>query len=296
MVIPALRSPLVRPARPADVPALQILLGTSSHVHRHLDWRPATSWIGRAPAFVAEDPFGLRGALITPADPPPAAWVRLAAVDHGVSPADVMDPLVAACLDALAAQNVATLGAMPIDDWLPRVLDRLGFDIVEEVATWTKNDLCVTRPGARDIHIRPARADEMTLLEAIETAAFPPRWRHSAETLALAFQQVSIFSVAERGADVVGFQFSQVSERRAHLVRLTVHPAAQRTGVGARLLADALTSYAGLNVSSVSLNTQSGNIASHHLYRAFGFQPAGYPLPVWERPVSARSNPDQAAK
>jgi ribosomal protein S18 acetylase RimI-like enzyme len=285
MVIPVQRSFAIRPARPADVPALRTLLDTSSRVHRHPDWRPATSWIGRAPAFVAEDSFGLRGALITPADPPPAAWVRLAAVDHGVSPADVMDPLVSACLDALAAQNIATLSAMPVDNWLPRVLDRLGFAVVEEVATWTKNDFDVTRPGAQDIHIRPARADEMMFLEAIETAAFPARWRLSAETLSLAFHQLPIFSVAERGGDVVGFQFSQVSERRAHLVRLTVHPVAQRCGVGSRLLVDALTSYASLNLNSVSLNTQSGNIPSHRLYEAFGFQPTGYPLPVWERPV-----------
>jgi len=281
----AQRSLVIRPARPADGPAMDRLLQKSLGAHLHSDWRPATDWIGRAPAFVAKNRYGLAGCLITPADPPPAAWVRAAAVSDGIPPAGVMAQLFAAGLQTLAAQGINTLSAMPTEPWLPPILDDLGFTIVEQVETWEKHNLDIARWGAQDIQVRPARAEEMEHLARIERAAFAPRWRHSAETLALARERAATFTVAERGRKIVGFQVSLARGDQAHLVRLTVHPAAQGSGVGSRLLAHALTRYANLGLTRVSLNTQSNNTPSHRLYAAFGFRRAALPLPVWERPV-----------
>jgi ribosomal protein S18 acetylase RimI-like enzyme len=133
--------------------------------------------------------------------------------------------------------------------------------------------------------VRPARQDDLARLIPIEQAAFAPRWRCSAETLALAWGKAATFTVAERQGEILGFQVSLASDQRAHLVRLTVHPAAQQSGVGARLLTDALARYAALNLKSVSLNTQSDNLPSQRLYAALNFRRVGSPLPVWERPV-----------
>jgi ribosomal protein S18 acetylase RimI-like enzyme len=69
------------------------------------------------------------------------------------------------------------------------------------------------------------------------------------------------------------------------LARITVHPAVQGQGIGSRLLAEALADYANLGLQQVSLNTQTDNLTSHQLYRAFGFERYGLPIPVWERPV-----------
>jgi len=275
----------VRPARRSDSPAINQMLQSSLHSHLHLDWRPATNWIGHATAFVAESRYGLVGCLICPADPPPAAWVRAAAANDGGPPAGVMQPLFDACLPALAAQGIATLSAMPTEPWLPPILDELGFAIVERVESWGKVGLKSPRRGSPEVQVRPARRPDITHLAHIAQAAFAPRWQLGAETLALAWQQAATFSVAEQGKSKVGFQISLARGEQAHLVHLTVHPAAQGRGVGSRLLADALNRYATLGLTHVSLNTQSNNTASHRLYKAFGFQRVSSPLPVWERAV-----------
>jgi ribosomal protein S18 acetylase RimI-like enzyme len=281
----AQQSLTVRPARAADGPAIDRLLRNGLHTHSHPDWRSPIHWIGRAPAFVAENRYGLAGCLITSADSPPAAWVRAAAATTGGPPAVVVNKLLSAGLDALAALDISSLTAMPTAAWLVPVLDHLGFTIVEHVETWVKDDLTAPKAGADDIQVRPAQVAEMAHLAVIEQAAFPPRWQHSAETLALAWSQAATFTVAEQNGKITGFQFSQSHGDRAHLVRLTIDPIVQGTGVGTRLLADGLSHCAALGLTHISLNTQSNNLASHRLYAAFGFYRSGHPLPVWERQV-----------
>jgi len=281
----AQRSLTVRPARVADGPAIDRLLRSGLYSHSHPYWRSPTDWIGRAPAFVAENRYGLVGCLITSADPPPAAWVRAAAAITGGPPAVVVNKLLTTGADALAALGISTLTAMPTAAWLAPILDHLGFTIVEQVETWVKDDLTAPSSGADDIEVRPAQLAEMAHLAVIEQAAFAPRWQHSAETLALAWSQAATFTIAEQNGKITGFQFSQSHGDRAHLVRLTIDPIAQRTGVGTRLLADGLSRCAALGLTHISLNTQSNNLISHRLYAAFGFYRFGHPLPVWERQV-----------
>lgn len=281
----AQQSLTVRPARMADGPAIDRLLLSCLYTHSHADWRSPTDWIGRAPAFVAEDRYGLTGCLITSVDSPPAAWLRAAAATTGGPPTVVVSKLLSAGMAALAALGISSLAAMPTATWLAPILDHLGFAIVQQVETWVKDDLTAPRSGADDIQVRPAKVAEMAHLAVIEQAAFAPRWQHSAETLALAWRQAATFTVAEQNGRITGFQFSQTHGDRAHLVRLTIDPIVQGTGVGTRLLADGLSRCAALGLTHISLNTQSNNLVSHRLYAAFGFYRSGHPLPVWERQV-----------
>ena len=281
----SIRSVTVRPAGPADARTVNRLLETASRSHLHPDWRPVTDWIDRAPAFVAENTSGLAGCLLTSIDPPPAAWIRAAAVAGGLPAPILMRRLLAPCLQALAGRGLQTLSAMTVEPWLAPILGGLDFALVEQVETWHKPDLLAPRTGAPDVTIRPARLAEMDELASIDHLAFHPRWQFSAQTLALAWEKAATFTVAHRSGRSVGFQISLSDDLGAHLARLTVHPAAQRSGVGSRLLADALLRYASLGAAAVSLNTQVNNIPSHRLYAAFGFQPASPPVPVWERSV-----------
>jgi GNAT superfamily N-acetyltransferase len=285
MTSEATRSLTIRPVGAADAQTVQRLLETAPRSHLHPDWRPITDWLDRAPAFAVESPFGMAGCLLASIDPAPASWIRAAAVAGGFSPGVVMRQLFAPCLDALANQGVETLAGMPTEPWLAPILDDLGFAIVEQVETWRKPDLIAPRSGAPDLIIRPALNADLAELARIDHLAFPPRWRFSVETLRLAWEQAAVFTVAEREDRTLGFQISLSDRFGAHLARLTVHPQAQGCGVGSRLLADALEQYALLNLTSVSLNTQTHNTLSHRLYTAFAFEPLSPPLPVWERPV-----------
>lgn len=275
----------IRRALPKDTEAIAKLLSSSRFSHLHQTWQPVTDWIGRAVAFVAENRHGMSGCLITPADPPPAAWIRAAVTSDSGPPSGIIVPLLEACMEDLASQGIATLCSMPTEFWLPPILDDLGFAIVEEVESWEKRNLDIPFQGAQDLEVYDARLEDMTALATLERAAFSPRWRYSAETLALAWEQADLFTVAKRTGSIVGFQIGLVIDGGAHLARLTVGPQAQRSGVGSRLLADALLSFATRNLTKVSLNSQTNNTASHALYSAFGFRPLSSPLPVWERPV-----------
>lgn len=274
----------IRPARPEDTNAVWQLL-QSRRTHLRTEWRPAITWIGTAPAMIAERYYGPVGCLITPADPLPAAWVSAAAVARGESPMPVLRPLFTAVLDSLSAVGITSLSCMPTEPWLQPVLEQLDFVVVEKVATWEKLDLRVTRTGDPDVVVRPATTTDVDQLARIERAAFAPRWRYSPVTLSCAMARANCLTVAARDDTVVGYQLSTTAGDWAHLVRITVDPAAQQSGVGTRLMADALARYETLGVKHVSLNTQSGNIASHRLYTAFGFHEIGLPLSVWERTV-----------
>ncbi|HZD10013.1 MAG TPA: GNAT family N-acetyltransferase, partial [Candidatus Binatia bacterium] len=118
---------------------------------------------------------------------------------------------------------------------------------------------------------------------AIEEAAFDPLWRHSVESLIIGWRHSVSFHVAEVDGKLVGFEYSSDSDvqNAGHLVRLTVAPDAQRSGVGSALLRAALESYRRQGLDEASLNTQLSNGPSRRLYEKFGFQPAGYHWPVW---------------
>jgi ribosomal-protein-alanine N-acetyltransferase len=223
----------LRPARLEDTQSVWRLLQTSRHSHLRPEWQPHIAWIGQAPAVVAERPYGPVGCLITPADPPPAAWVSAAAVADGERLLPVMQTLFSAILEDLGAAGITTLACMPAEFWLHPILERLDFAVVEQVITWEKPDLEVTRPGAQDVLVRPAAQADVDRLARIEQAAFAPRWRYSAHTLSLALTHSPVFTVAQRQGLIVGYQFSMISRDWAHLVRITVDPAQQRTGVGA---------------------------------------------------------------
>jgi N6-L-threonylcarbamoyladenine synthase/ribosomal-protein-alanine N-acetyltransferase len=79
----------------------------------------------------------------------------------------------------------------------------------------------------------------------------------------------------------VGYQFSTGGNGNAHLARMTVHPARQGEGIGAALLAHALTGYGRQNIRTATLNTQQDNHASRRLYERFGFRQTGQSYPVW---------------
>lgn len=280
----------VSTAKKAEAGRVTALLRQAWWSHYHADWHLPGDWLGY-PGFVVAQSAGtgaLAGCLCVAPDPRPAAWVRLAAVDEPGDGLAMMREMIATALDAVRKDGVTEVALLGrdarLDSWLPA----LGFSVVNEVVTYLKVDLDdgdSRRDGNPEVTIRPVRLDDLARLVEIEEAAFAPMWRHSLEALALGWQHSLSFHVAELADRVVGFQYSGRSDRpsAAHLVRLTVDPAAQRQGVGSALLSAALASYRRQDCDAVSLNTQADNIASQRLYERFGFRPAGYALPVWQR-------------
>jgi ribosomal protein S18 acetylase RimI-like enzyme len=284
----------VRPATRADADAVTRLLRVGAHVHVHIDWRPPGEWLG-TPGFVVYEkarigeekrsghpraPDDIGGCLAVGAEPLPAAWVRVAAVDlkDGF---DLTQTMFADILERLDPA-ITEIAWFLTDYWPLLWLEQMGFEPVNEVVAFRKDDLTIPPYRApAGLQLRPVLLEELPELEAIEAAAFEPRWRHSASDLARAWRHSLSFDVALLSGRPVAFQLSTGGEGVAHLSRMTVHPDHQGQGIGAALLAKAIDGYRLRNLRGVSLNTQSDNLPSQRLYERFGFRPTGYTYPVW---------------
>ena len=287
----------VRVAEKGDSSAISQLLRRVPYMHIHADWRLPAEWLG-SPGFIVLperdydsdngrsplDKFllprtSLLGCLAATADPPPTAWVRVAAVGESREMLAAMVARVTAYLQETGVTELCWLAtrAWP-DTWLPG----LGFFQANAIETYLKDDVWLPEGTAvPHLKIRPVKLTDMAVLEKIETAAFEPMWRHSAETFTLASRQSLCFDVAEMNGEVVAFQLSTRTDSGAHLVRLTVDPRVQRQGIGSAVLAHAIHTYHHHGLRQVSLNTQLDNISSQFLYRKFGFYATGQRFPVW---------------
>lgn len=282
-------SVMVRRSTPADAAPLRRLLEQASFVHIHADWHYPADWLGTEALLLAEQNSRLVACLAVAADPPPAAWVQLAALrESSLAPAvwpQLLNPLLPG-LQATGVNEVAWLPAVALPaEWTAAMNFRTG----THIQTYDKPNLELpSEPPNPAVHLRPVRADDLPALVAVEEAAFDPLWRHSLDGLSRGWMNALTFDVAEVDGQVVGFQYSSRSQvsGRAHLVRITVHPQAQRQGVGSALLAHALEGYRRYRLRGVSLNTQVDNFPSQRLYARFGFRPVGDPLPVWVRGMS----------
>jgi len=279
--------PHVRPATRADAGAIQRLLRLGAYIHLHVDWHVPGDWLG-TPGFVVyardasadADTDTIVACLAVGADPLPAAWVRVAAT-RTVAAYDQCAAMWAAVLAGLEPE-ITEVAWFITDNWPLRWLDRLGFTLVSTVLGFRKSDLePVSVSAPRGLDIRPALVEELPALAEMEAAAFEPRWRHSAQSLYLAWRQSLSFDVATLDGRPVGFQFSTGGNGNAHLARMTVDPQWQGLGIGGALMAQALEGYRQRKVRTVTLNTQEDNLVSQQLYGRFGFRPTGQKYPVW---------------
>lgn len=284
----------VRQANRGDSAAISRLLQMGVYIHIHVDWRLPGEWLLRPGFYVygrmpSEDSSGsdtgrpdkIVACMAVAAEPPPAAWVRVAAVDSTAGYYR-MEALFARILAELQP-SVEEISWFLTDYWPLYWLERLGFVPVNDVIGYRKEGLDSTSfSSPPDLIIRPLLVEDIPALAAIEESAFEPRWRHSVEDLNLAWRHTLCFTVATLNGEPVAFQFSTGGEGgNAHLSRMTVHPAHQGKGIGAALLVDAFENYRLQNIKTVTLNTQTDNLASRHLYERFGFQPTGFTYPVW---------------
>ena len=280
---------VVRPVIEADQRKIFRLLQEAPYSHAHVDWHAPVDWIGTH-GFVLCEGINLRGepdvvaCLAVASDPPPAAWVRLAAVQSGQEPEAMLESLFQAVLPHLREAGLTQLGWFPVRLWPEEWFKNLGFETVNRIATYIKEGMDIpTVRGEEGVLVRPAELDDMADLAALEIEAFEPLWRHSALGLSLAYRQAQSFDVAEINGRPAGFQYSVEGHQSdsAHLVRITVAKDLQNRGIGSALMAAAMRGYKRRGVRLVTLNTQVDNVSSHRLYQRFDFRRLKDELPVW---------------
>jgi ribosomal protein S18 acetylase RimI-like enzyme len=289
----------IRTGFQSDAQGITRLLERAPYAHLHADWHYPADWLGSR-GFVVHDEakrigvadsltgrlFGsqpnVSACLAVAADPPPAAWVRVAAINEEASAQGVLAALFAGVVEYLQVTAVSRMGWLLVEYWPETWIQGLGFERHNDVDTFVKNGLDIpavqTNPG---LTVRPVGAADLEDLAKIEAEAFDPLWRHSAISLALARRHAFCFDVAEVDGRVIGFQFSTLVRTGAHLSRMTVDPEFQGGGVGSTLLVHAFEQYRRRRINTITLNTQADNQISRRLYQRFGFRPNGQRFPVW---------------
>ena len=274
-------------AREADFSLIDSLLRTAPWRHKHVDWFEPKSWLGSPDFVVSHASNGAKGCLAIVADPGPAAWVRLAALERqGFNRNQAflqMATMVDEVCDYLQETGVSIIGWMAPIAWPNEWPERLGFIEREKIITYQKPTfkLPELRPVS-GLQVRPATLDDMEALADIECKAFAPIWRHSARGLGIAMAHAFSFDVAELNGELVGFQHSAPGRgSAAHLARITVDPTVQGKGVGGHLLAHAINGYQRRGAINMTLNTESANINAQRLYTRFGYAPNGHEFPLY---------------
>ncbi len=289
----------IRVATKSDAGAILRLVQTAVYSHLHVDWYLPGDWIG-SPGFVVapkaenrQNSSSLTAKLfqnntqivaclaVTP-DPPPAAWVRVAAFAETDTAEQNLSQMLAQVVPVLRKQGVTQLAWLTVEEWPRSWLPQLGFRHGSYIETYVKEDGWLPdAPEPPGLIIRQAYSTDFEALARLEAIAFDPIWRLSAQALTVARPQSLSLDVALMDEEIVGYQLSARSESGVHLVRLMVHPEKQGLGIGSALLSHAFAYYHRRGFYTVSLNTQVENISSQKLYLKFGFKPSQQLLPIW---------------
>jgi [ribosomal protein S18]-alanine N-acetyltransferase len=131
--------------------------------------------------------------------------------------------------------------------------------------------------------IRPAEADDVPAVHAIEQAAFSDPW--SARDFRECIASDVVFLVAAEPDDVAGYVIAQDAADEGEILNLAVAPARQRGGLGRALVERTLTVLGERGVERVFLEVREGNAAARALYSSLGFQEVGRRRGYYRRPV-----------
>lgn len=276
---------IIRQAVPSDIPAILSLLATARYVHRHLDWRTTTDWVGFHPFTLKEESEHLTSLLSLPQDPPGIAWIRCFAVAPTASLSKAWMELFSASLQAEDAQ-LPIICSTGLQDWFTRLLLANHFTHFQDIIILEWNH---TIPPARTLtpsfELRPMVAEDIQEVAGVDQKAFDALWVNSAETLLLAYRQSDFSEVIEYQGKIVAYQISTANQFSAHLARLAVHPDFQKHGLGYALVGSIFTHYKQKNIFQITVNTQQNNHSSLTLYQKMGFEITGehYPILVYNR-------------
>ncbi|MFZ6018238.1 MAG: GNAT family N-acetyltransferase [Chloroflexota bacterium] len=275
---------IIRPANPEDRPVLSAELDHADHVFYHLDWSSPLDWIGKQPFWVVEDSRGICAALALIEEPAGIAWLRMYACRRGVSPQEHWETLMSKCLAHFNPQNMPTIAALGLKEWMIPLLTGVGFLYHQSIVTLYRelndrgeDDL----PIPPSVFIRPMEEEDLPRVAAIDQQAFEPIWQNSLPQIKISFQRARYATVAEVDGQVVGFQISTSNLFSVHLARLAVLPSHTRQRIGFALVADLIQRCKRDGCWELSVNTQNDNHASLSLYQKIGFKRSDQSFSVW---------------
>ncbi len=272
----------VRTATEKDHQEIANLMFFERHVHRHLDWRHPTDWLGSPFYWVLERNERIMAVLACPQDQQEITWIRLFTHTEQISDEESWEILWEHAKGEISQYGDFKVAAISLQNWMKALLQAHGFKNDEQIVMMAWQE---AHPHAwktpSGIRIRKMEAADLPAVARVDEAAFLPLWQNSLSMLEQAFPQAVIATVAEENGEILGYQFSTGSPYGAHLARLATHPKAQRRGIASALLGDLTTKISKKNLEQLSVNTQSNNLRSLALYKKCGFHETGEEYPLY---------------
>jgi len=256
----------------------------ASLVHRHLDWTPLLDWIDESPFLLKSEKDQITGILACPQDPEMVSWVKcFACARYGIAN-DLFVSLISEARTILARQ-VDYIYALGLQNWFITLLEKNDFRFFQDVVVLTLDNWSPHSTQTNNVFTRPMELSDLSAVTKIDHQSFEPIWTISAKGLEAAFVQCAHAAVAEINGVIVGYELSTANDFSAHLARVAVIPDFQHAQIGHQLVHDMIGHFIQKKVTSITVNTQSNNIASLNLYKKVGFIETGDRFPVFRSPV-----------
>ncbi len=138
--------------------------------------------------------------------------------------------------------------------------------------------------------LEAAAEADLGALHALERRCHSHPWnlRHFASALRDATTRTVVLRDAAREPEpdrgILGYCVVQLAADEMHIHNLVVQPESRRSGLGRRLLADALAFAGASGASRVYLEVRQSNWAAQALYRGAGFEAVGVRRDYYDRP------------
>ena len=126
-----------------------------------------------------------------------------------------------------------------------------------------------------DVTIGPMRRRHLRSVLRIEQQVYPRPWSMGLFMSELGIRGSRIYVVARVGTTLVGYAGLMLVADDGHVTTLAVDPAWHRHKLGTRLLHTLATTAIRRGAKNLTLEVRASNAPAQHLYRAFGFAPAG---------------------
>lgn len=218
------------------------------------------------------------------------AYLRGLAIRDGWRTHEGLDAVLEPAIARLRIAGVASLAAYGTALWLPPALMRAGFERREWIVTLERHPRPEASLPPNAAPIRPVSAGDLARLAALDMAVFEPPYQLASGELVELMVTSGNFVVAEHvdaggRCQLVGYACADVLGDTGQIIRLAVHPAARRQGIGRALLNHALAYCQAGGARRVTINTQESNRASLHLYQQLAFRQVGRRVPLLVRPL-----------
>ncbi len=271
----------VSQATNTDIPAISRFLEKSTYLHRHLDWRPLMEWTSSEPFLLLKDETNaIHAILALPPDPPQIAWVHCFAADKTRGLNSLWQTLYSHASIILGNQNAIPY-AVGLEDWFTNLLLEENFTIFQKIVVLSWNHhLPSTIDLPAEVTLRPMCQSDLEEVAEVDAASFEPVWVNSLNLLRLAYMQSERSTVAVVNGKIVGYEISTANQYSAHLARLAVLPQYRHRLIGKSLVREMLVYSQAHGMMQVTVNTQSTNSTSLHIYQSLGFLPTYEEYPV----------------